>query len=283
MKIGIIVNPKKPLVTSVVPELLHWLVQRKQEVWIAEENELPILKMKELNYCKKLQELPEVCEIILAIGGDGTLLKTAHIVGESEIPILGINLGGLGFITEVAIDNLYPALTKLLASQYTIETRMVLEAKISGNKFCGLNDIVLTGSGSGRMLQFVLWIDSTYVSHFSADGMIFSTPTGSTAYSLAALGPILYPTTDAIVINLICPHTLGARPIIIGANSIMEAKCESDNAIVVIDGQIKVTLNKDEKLVVQKASHKVRLIKSGIRDFYEILRTKLKWGGSKER
>ncbi len=286
MQIGIIVNPDKPLVKSVIPELIGWLIEHKQKVWIAEENKIPeeaLYGIKKLNYCKKFKDLVSNSDAILAIGGDGTLLKTARVIGRAGVPIFGINLGGLGFLTEVALDKLYPALNKLLSSEYKVESRIVLEAKIGGKKLCGLNDMLITGTGSGRMLQFVVWVDGTYVSSFSADGIIFSTPTGSTAYSLAALGPILHPSTQAIVINLICPHTLGARPIVVNADSLIEVKCESKGSILVADGQEKILLNKDENVRIQKADYQIKLIKSGICDFYEILRTKLKWGGGKER
>ena len=286
MRIGIIVNPKRPLNKSVLSELIRWLIEHKQKVWIAEENKVPeeiLYRIKKLNYCKEFKGFVESSDVILAVGGDGTLLKASRIVGGAGIPILGINLGKLGFLTDVAIDNLYPALDKLLSCEYNVESRMVLEAKVKNKKLYGLNDIVITGTGSGRMLQFIVWVDEVYVSSFSADGIILSTPTGSTAYSLAALGPILHPSTQAIVINLICPHTLGARPIVVRADSLIEVKCGSDDSILVADGQEKVILNKNEKVKIQKADYEVKLIKSGIRDFYEILRTKLKWGGGKER
>lgn len=283
MKIGIIANPEKSLVKTVLPELIRWLAQHNQEVWVSELDESLVLGLVDARYVVSAPELVQVCEVIFAIGGDGTLLNAARIVGKSEKPILGINLGGLGFLTEVSLDDLYPALNRLLNSQYEIEPRLVLEAVVSSNRLYGLNDVVITGIGTGRMLEFELKIDGNYVSNFSADGLIFSTPTGSTAYSLAALGPILHPSTEAIVVNLICPHTLGARPIVVGAASIIEAKCESADSTVVVDGQDRIPLSQSEKVVVRKAHYEVKLIKSGIRNFYEILRTKLKWGGGKER
>ncbi len=284
MNIGIIVNPNKPLVKSVIPELIRWLTKHEQQVWIAEENKISqeiLYEIKELNYCKKFKELVENSDVILAMGGDGTLLKTARIIGRAGVPIFGINLGGLGFLTEVALDNLYLALNKLISSECKIEPRIVLEAKIKNKKLYGLNDMLVTGTGSGRMLQFTIWVDNIYVSKFSADGIIFSTPTGSTAYSFAAFGPILHPSTQAIVINLICPHTLGARPIVVRADSLIEVKCESRGSVLVADGQEKILLNKDEKIQIKKADYQIKLVKSGICDFYEILRTKLKWGGGK--
>ncbi|MCK4353225.1 NAD(+)/NADH kinase [candidate division WOR-3 bacterium] len=288
MHIGIIANPEKKLVYSIVPELIQWLLQNRQQVFIGEAiqpvNQQISLgeKCPKATVCK-LEELPRLCDVIFAIGGDGTLLKTARVVGSSGVPILGINLGGLGFLTEVALDTLYPALAKLLKSDYKIESRMVLETSVRDCKFYSLNDTVITGTGAGRMLQFMIYINGSYVSEFSSDGLIISTPTGSTAYSLAALGPILHPEVEAIVLNLICPHTLGARPIVMSNDSIIEVECKSSNTALVIDGQESVPLKQGEKVVFRKADYKIKLIKSSARDFYEILRTKLKWGGGKER
>lgn len=281
MRIGIIANPLRPLAPSVVPKLVDWLIQKKQTVILSEENKSLVPKYP--GKLVKPNELRRLSDVVLAIGGDGTLLKAAHIVGNSEIPILGINLGRLGFLTEVALDELYSALDELLKSNYEVEHRMVLEGNLKKNKFYALNDIIITGTGSGRMLELVVYVDSMYVSCFSADGIIVATPTGSTAYSLAALGPILHPTMEAVIINLICPHTLGARPMVVSKDSKIKIECKSPNAMVVIDGQERMLLEAGAKLNVWKANYKINLIRSSARDFYKILRTKLKWGGGKER
>ncbi|MDI6840487.1 MAG: NAD(+)/NADH kinase [bacterium] len=280
MRIGIIANPEKALISSVIPELIQWLQENKQQVFISDENKALVSDKKII---VKLKDITKTSDVILAIGGDGTLLKAARIVGNSGIPILGINLGGLGFLTEVALDNLYPALTRLIRADYEIELRMVLEANVKQRPLYALNDAVIMQTGVGRMLQFTVYIDDKYVSEFSSDGIIISTPTGSTAYSLAAFGPILHPKLESIVVNLICPHTLGARPIVVSDDSTVKIECKSKKSALVIDGQERVLLNQGEKVLIRKADYKIKLIKSSARDFYEILRTKLKWGGGKER
>ncbi|MFA5031619.1 MAG: NAD(+)/NADH kinase [bacterium] len=279
MRIGIVANLSKPHVNSLLPELVGWLNTHKQEVYFFDNG----FNHSGITSCKDSDEFLSAVEMVLAIGGDGTLLKASHIIGSKGIPILGINLGGLGFLTEVRKDELYPALTKVLASEYQIEERMVLEAVVKGEKLYGLNDIVIVGSGSGRMLQFELWINGSYTSNFLADGLIVSTPTGSTAYSLAALGPVVEPAMECVVVNLICPHTFGARPIVISAASTIEVKCTAPSFVVVADGQEKILLSNNEAIKFKKADYKIKLVQSGFRDFYEVLRTKLKWGGGKER
>ncbi|MDD5528924.1 MAG: NAD(+)/NADH kinase [bacterium] len=279
MRIGIVANLSKPHVNSLLPELVEWLTAHKQEVYFFDNG----FSYSGITSCKNSDEFLSVVEMVLAIGGDGTLLKASHIIGEKGIPILGINLGGLGFLTEVRKDELYPALTKVLSSGYKTEERMVLEAIVKEEKLYGLNDIVIVGSGSGRMLQLELWINGSYTSNFLADGLIVSTPTGSTAYSLAALGPVVEPSMECIVVNLICPHTFGARPIVVSADSVIEVKCSAPSIVVVADGQKKISLSNNETVKFKKADYKVKLVQSGFRDFYEVLRTKLKWGGGKER
>ena len=280
MKIGIIANPRKSRAKTIVPEVVKWLKERKHGVYVIEE-------------CKTITEglapvvsaeyLRNNIDVILAMGGDGTLLKSARIVGNKGIPILGINLGGLGFLTEVSLDNLYPVLDKLTNKNYTMEKRMVLEAIVEDQKLFGLNDIVVQQSGSGRMLSVTIHVDGEYLSSFAADGIIISTPTGSTAYSLAAYGPILYPTLEAIIINFICPHALGARPMVISKDSEIEMELRSSEAILVADGQEKISVKLGNKISIRKAPYTINLIKSGTRSFYGILRTKLRWGGGKER
>lgn len=280
MKIGIIANPQKGDAKNVVPEIIKWLKEKGHEVFVIEECKAIV---EGLAPVVSAEHLRNNAAVILAMGGDGTLLKSARIVASKGIPILGINLGGLGFLTEVSLDNLYPVLDKLVNRDYVIEKRMVLEALVENKKLFGLNDIVVQQSGSGRMLSVTIHVDGEYLSSFAADGVIISTPTGSTAYSLAAYGPILYPTLEAIIINFICPHALGARPMVISKDSEIEMELKSSEAILVADGQEKIGVKLGDKISIKKAPYTINLIKSGTRSFYGILRTKLRWGGGKER
>ncbi len=276
MNIGVIINPNKPLAQEIITKVVEFMNKKGHKIVVFPE----ISGLKS----SSPEEIVNSSEIILAMGGDGTLLKTARIVSNKGIPILGINLGALGFLTEVALDNLYPALENILKGNFSIEKRMVLEANIPHKKkLYGLNDIVIQGTGSGRMLSFSIFINKEYVSDFSADGLIVSTPTGSTAYSLAASGPVLYPSMEAIIINPICPHTLGFRPMVVSGDTEIGIEFQSEEAIVTADGQEKIAIKKGMNITIKKADFSINLIKSGVRSFYEILRTKLKWGGGKER
>jgi NAD+ kinase len=277
MNIGIIINPEKMLVSTVVPKLVEWLKDNGNKVMI--EKGMKVSSIINKKYLTTSTDLIKSANLILALGGDGTLLRAARMVGKLEIPILGINLGGLGFLTEVAVENLYDVIEKVCCNQYKIEERIVLKGEIKkGKRVYGLNDIVVVGKKVGRILELGIWVDESYVSHFLADGIIISTPTGSTAYSLAALGPIVHPGTKVLVINLICPHTLGVRPIVISDTSEVKIKSESADAVVIGDGQEKFLLKKGETLKVKQGDYVVKLIKSGIYDFYGLLRSKLKWG-----
>lgn len=284
-RIGIVANPGKPLSRSVLPQLIRWLGERGLEVRVEKDAETALEEGRHL-LCSG-EELRS-SELIVALGGDGTLLKAARIVGSSGIPILGVNLGGLGFLTEVVLEELYPVLTTVLEGEhFQVEPRMVLEASVEPGKktFSALNDIVISMGGSGRMVGFTTWIDDEWVSNYAADGIIVATPTGSTAYSLAANGPIVSPTMEAIVVNPICPHTLGLRPVVISADKVVTIGIDlkrGGSALLISDGQQTFPLEAKTRIKVKKADHCIHLIKSPKRSFYEILRAKLSWGGREE-
>jgi len=222
-------------------------------------------------------------DLVLAMGGDGTLLRAARFVGKSGVPILGINLGGLGFLTAVGEESLDEAIESVLAGEYRIEERMVLEAELpDGKKLIALNDIVIWMGESLRIVEMATYVGEEYVASFSADGIIVSTPTGSTAYSLAAGGPIVYPTFDAMIITPISPHTLGLRPMVFSPDVTFRVKVESREASVVADGQEMRQIERDDMVSVHRAEHRLRLVRPLTTTFYRILREKLKWGGWRE-
>ncbi len=283
--IAIVANPRKPLSASVLPELIGWLGEKGLQVKVERDAEAALRKEEAL-LCSG-EELRS-CELIVALGGDGTLLKAARIVGSTGIPILGVNLGGLGFLTEVVLEELYPMLTTILdGKDFKLEPRMVLEASVDpgGKVFHALNDIVVSMGGSGRMVGLTTWVENEWVANYAADGIIVATPTGSTAYSLAANGPIVTPTMEAIIINPICPHTLGLRPVVISGGKVVTIDIDlkrGGSAQLVSDGQETHSLDTKTKIRVKKADHYINLIKSPKRSFYEILRTKLSWGGRED-
>jgi NAD+ kinase len=219
------------------------------------------------------------------LGGDGTLLNIAPLVDRPEVPILGVNLGGLGFITEVAVDELEAVLSKTLEGDFEVEKRMTLEVRVLGkkkrpHKFRVLNDVVIAKGARSRIIDLETYVGNDYLCTYRADGLIISTPTGSTAYSLAAAGPILEPTLGAIVLAPICPHTLTNRPIVVPSNAAVRVTLRSfgDTVILIPDGQQGVRLNNGDRVEARDYGLPVSLIKLSSRSYYEILREKLKWG-----
>jgi NAD+ kinase len=278
--IGIIANVKKELTKGVVEEIIAWSSENKVDVFICEEL-TPLVGQKEKSLPRS--KLWETSEMLISLGGDGTMLASARAVGEHQTPILGINLGGVGFLTEINSNDLQNTLNKLKNGDYFIEKRMVLETEIEGvKKFAqyALNDVVIDKGEVARLFLLHLYAQDEFICSYSADGLIISTPTGSTAYSLAAGGPIINPRMNAMIVSPICPHTLASRPIVFSENETLKVIVElsSREAVLTIDGQVAFGLKSGSSVLVRKAKHSVNLIKFRGRSFYEILRRKLHWG-----
>jgi NAD+ kinase len=278
--IGIIANVKKELTRGVVKEIIRWTGENKVDVFICEEL-TPLIGQEEKSLPR--WKLWEASELLISLGGDGTMLASARAVGEHQTPILGINLGGVGFLTEINSNDLQSTLNKLKNGDYFIEKRMVLETEIEGvKKFAqyALNDVVIDKGGVARLFLLHLYAKDEFICSYSADGLIISTPTGSTAYSLAAGGPIINPRMNAMIVSPICPHTLASRPIVFSENETLKVIVElsSREAVLTIDGQVAFGLKSGSSVLVHKAKHSVNLIKFRDRSFYEILRRKLHWG-----
>lgn len=219
-------------------------------------------------------------DFIIALGGDGTLLKTAAIYANKSLPILGINLGGLGFLTDVKFSQFRHILEEIKKGRYRIEKRMLVCAQSGKEILYALNDITICTSSPGRVVEFSARIDGEYICRFVADGIIISTPTGSTAYSLATGGPILLPCSEAIIITPISPHTLSVRPIVLPAESIIEIEIgKKGKAILVADGQRSKNLKSGSNIKFKKAQIYVKLIKPLHATFFSTLKEKLKLGG----
>jgi NAD+ kinase len=277
--VGLVAKYQEPKAAQVVRWLIPWLKQRGKKVCV--ENGLARAGAQS---CSK-KELAAKADLIISLGGDGTLLNIAPLVERPEVPILGVNLGSLGFITEVAVDELEAILTKTLDGDYEVERRMTLEIRVIGKKrrtrkFRVLNDAVITKGARSRIIDLETYIGDDYLCTYRADGLIISTPTGSTAYSLAAAGPILEPTLGAIVLAPICPHTLTNRPIVVPSNAAIRVTLRSfgDTVILIPDGQPGVRLNNGDQVEARDYGMPVSLIKIPSRSYYEILREKLKWG-----
>jgi NAD+ kinase len=226
--------------------------------------------------------------VVVVLGGDGTLLGMADCIGEAEldIPILGVNFGSLGFLTEVTLPELYPSLEAALAGDAPVESRLMLRSTAlrKGSTFrshIALNDVVITKAARARMIDLSVWVGDEFVTRVKADGLIVATPTGSTAYSLAAGGPIVQPNVDAIILTPIAPHTLTNRPIVIPASSpvrVQPLMDDRDEVFVTFDGQAGFQLQVDDEVRVCRADTPLRLIRPSTRSYFEVLRQKLKWG-----
>jgi NAD+ kinase len=278
-RIGIIAKKGEPDAVKAVKNLMQWLKGKKFEFYI--ESEIAsLLKIK--GYPRK--EIPFKSDIIIVFGGDGTLLGVARLVGDLGIPILGVNLGGLGFITEINRGEIRKEINKVFLGKCGLEERIMLLADVyRGSKRVirqnALNDVVLNKSALSRMFELDIAINGQYVSTFRADGLIISTPTGSTAHSLSAGGPILYPTLESFLITPICPHTLTSRPIVLPDTFVLEVtiKC-GDDVYLTLDGQVGFPLKENDRIVIKKAEYKTKFLVLHDRDYFRILKSKLKWG-----
>lgn len=231
------------------------------------------------------ENIPPDVDLIVVLGGDGTLLSVARQKSTAPTPILGINLGGLGFLTETFKEETFEALEKVVAGDFETDKRLMLKATVrrageAVGESTVLNDVVINKGALARIIDLETYIDGGYLATFNADGLILSTPTGSTAYSLAAGGPIVYPSLDSIVMNPICPHTLTNRPLVLPDSCEIKVVLKSANQDVhiTLDGQEGMPLEGDDIVEVRKAENHIHLIKSSSKTYFELLRTKLRWG-----
>jgi NAD+ kinase len=223
-------------------------------------------------------------DLLIVLGGDGTLLSMARAVGDLGVPLLGVNLGGLGFLTATTLEEMPAALEAVLVGRMVVDERMLLTVRVRRNgqplcEYVALNDVVITKSAMSRIIDLAVAVEGQHATAYRADGLIISTPTGSTAYSLSAGGPILFPTMDGIVLTPICSHTLTNRPIVLPSHLRVEVTLLADQEVMAtVDGQIGVNLRVRDTVEVVKAGGRVRLVRFPHKDFFSVLRTKLKWG-----
>ncbi len=286
-RIGIIAKQNKPEAVPIVRNLVEWFQPKKIEVYIEEGMETLLRSSSprpKVNYVEK-EDIPTHAEMIIVLGGDGTLLSVARLVEGHDVPILGVNLGGLGFLTEITLEELYRVLERVVEGNFTTNERVVLSASVIRRgermtEFTVLNDAVVNKGALARIIDLETTINGEYLTTFKSDGLILSTPTGSTAYNLSAGGPIVYPSLHCIIITPICPHTLTNRPIVIPDDVEIRAtlKTKQQEVILTLDGQQGFTLEFEDVVEVKKAVGHILLIKSPYRHYFEVLREKLKWG-----
>ena len=281
-RVGIVAKPDAPRAKGVIAQLLSWLSARGLGAVL--EKETADLASADAPAAAGKAELPSQVDLLIVLGGDGTLLSMARAVGDLGVPLLGVNLGGLGFLTATTLDEMLPALEAYLAGRMTIEERMLLAARVIRNgqplcEYAALNDVVITKSAMSRIINLHVAVEGGHATAYRADGLIVSTPTGSTAYCLSAGGPILFPTMDAIVLVPIASHTLTNRPIVLPATQRIEVTLMTDQEVMLtIDGQVGVPLRERDVVEISKAPGRVRLVRFPRTDFFSVLRTKLKWG-----
>ena len=280
--VGLVAKPDAEEAQSVILQLLDFFGSRGLSV-VLEKETAGLVPAASVTAASK-GELPAQVDLLIVLGGDGTLLSMARAVGDLGVPILGVNLGGLGFLTATTLEEMLPALERLLAGGMEIEERMMLRARLTRGEqtvgeYLALNDVVITKSAMSRIIDLSVSVGGRHAISYRADGLIISTPTGSTAYNLSAGGPILFPTMDAVVLTPIAPHTLSNRPIAVpGAQRIDVALLAQQDVMLTMDGQVGVPLRERDVVEVQKAAARIRLVRFPQKDFFSVLRTKLKWG-----
>jgi len=286
-RIGIVAKRNKPEAIPIIRNLADWFQSGKVELYVEEELGrflTPSLLGSSLKPIPR-EDLPSLVEMVIVLGGDGTLLGVARQVWDRDIPILGVNLGGLGFLTEIHSEELHRVVERVLRGDYEVDERDVLRASVirKGERvaeFIVMNDAVINKGALARIIDLETTVNGQYVATFQADGLIISTPTGSTAYNLSAGGPIVYPSLHTLVITPICPHTLTNRPIVIPDDVEVRASLRSKNqeVILTLDGQTGFPLDYEDVVQVKKAEGRILLVKSPFRHYFELLREKLKWG-----
>jgi NAD+ kinase len=283
--VGIFVRPDLGRAGPAVRELVAWLQERGVRVCV-EERTSAMVDLPDRPACLVAsgREIAATADVLVVLGGDGTLLAASHLL-ERPVPVLGVNFGSLGFLTEITMGEIYPTLAGVLDGQYRYEERRMLRAIVRGKdaeETTGdvLNDVVVTKAALSRIIELDVAVDGLFVSAFRADGIIVSSPTGSTAYNLAAGGPILHPSLDAVVLTPICPHMLTNRPLVVSDQSRIEVRLRGEpagEAHITLDGQRGFPLHGGDTVTVTRSPRTIRLVKAH-RDYFEVLRTKLKWG-----
>lgn len=279
--VGIVVKPNHKKAWETACELSEWFNDAGLRVLgkPRQENEVCEIETAET------REFKEEADLIVVLGGDGTMISTARLTGNREVLVLGINYGSLGYLTEFRIEEMYDALNSIFEGNFAIETRVMLDVehwrnneKLANGRV--LNDVVINKAALARIIDIEVELNELYVNSFRADGLIVSTPTGSTAYNLSAGGPIIYPSMNAVVITPICPFTLTNRPIVMPDNAEITLKLinNSEDVVLTLDGQIGYELKPQDVVRIRKSATSFNLVQPPNRNYFDVLRNKLKWG-----
>ena len=279
--VGIFSKPAAPAATELVPLLLNWLRQRSIDVRCDD------ITASYSSGCDSLPraEVAEGCDLVIVLGGDGTLLAAARAIGGREIPLFPVNLGGLGFLTAITVDEVFPELERAFRGEHRLGRRKMLQVElrrgdITVSRYEALNDAVVTKASMARMIDLEAHVDQMFMCSYKADGLIVATATGSTAYSLSAGGPIIFPSVTAFCLTPICPHMLTNRPVIVPETSQIRLICRARDgeAYLTIDGQVGEPLQENDEILCHPSSYVLLLIRPPRMMFFDVLREKLKWG-----
>jgi NAD+ kinase len=279
--VGILTKPKFPEVKPTLQGVVTWLRDRHITVLLDTTSASLLSEQGEI----QKTQLAIQSDVLLILGGDGTILNAARLAAERSIPILGVNMGGLGFLTEVRLDNLYASLDRVFANDFTLDERLMLQTHVHRHgetvaRGIVLNDVVISKGTLARMIELKIAIQGQFVTNLRADGLIVATPTGSTAYSMSAGGPIINPAVQSLILTPISPHTLTHRPLIVPGNAEIEVTLTSkdEGAMATLDGQVGIAMTQGDTAVIQASEHRTKLIRFPESHYYEVLREKLKWG-----
>jgi len=279
--VGVVVKPDHEEAWKTACELSEWFAARDIKTVGKPHTEIKVCEINKTD----TEKFKEDVDLIVVLGGDGTMISTARLTGEKETLVLGINYGSLGYLTEFRFEEMFPALEEILKGNYEIDGRVMLEVEHwRGEKMLGsgrvLNDVVINKAVLARIIEIEVELNGLYVNSFRADGLIIATPTGSTAYNLSAGGPIVYPSMNAMVLTPICPFTLTNRPIVVpdAAEIILKLKNESDGVVLTLDGQVGYQMERGDRVSIRKSATNFNLVQPPNRNYFDVLRNKLQWG-----
>ena len=286
-RIGIVLKPHQPQALSTICELVLWLAERGIKLVGGPEIEREQIEHQTGCSVEEVSkdELPNDIDLMLVLGGDGTMIATARMLGDHEVPVLGVNYGGLGYLAEFRIEELYSALESILSGNYRLDKRVMLAVELVRDEVSEtmsrvLNDVVINKSALARIIEIETFFNGQFVNSFRADGLIVSTPTGSTAYNLSAGGPVIFPSMNAVVVTPICPFTLSNRPIVVPDDAEIELilKTDHEEVALTLDGQVGFPLKVGDRVKIRKSRTMFNLVQPSNRNYFEVLRDKLRWG-----
>jgi len=286
-RVGIVVKPHQHDALKTICGVVQWLGERG--ISLVGGAEIERERVENETGCA-VEALPDEklaanVDLMLVLGGDGTMIATARMIGDAEVPVLGVNYGGLGYLAEFRIEELYTALESILDGNYRLDTRVMLAVELMRGdeqvtRTRVLNDVVINKSALARIIEIEAYLNQQFVNSFRADGLIVSTPTGSTAYNLSAGGPVIYPSMNAVVITPICPFTLSNRPIVVPDDVAIELclKTQQEDVALTLDGQVGFPLKAEDRVIIRKSRTTFNLVQPMNRNYFDVLRDKLRWG-----